>query len=120
MKASWYSQSAGYVLAVALTLVAGGCGQPASEPSGSATPVAESSDDDPSHGGWWCVEHGIPEEECSMCSSRAASDFKAKGDWCEEHNRAASQCFLCDPARAAKFTKLYEAKYGEKPPQPTE
>ena len=71
-------------------------------------------------GGYWCVEHGIPEEACSMCSSKAADDFKAKGDWCEEHSRAESQCFKCDPSRAEKYAKLYEAKFGHAPPQPTE
>jgi hypothetical protein len=72
------------------------------------------------HGGWWCVEHGVPEEECSMCSAKAADAFKAKGDWCEQHNRAASQCFVCDPSRADKFAKLYTAKFGHEPPKPTE
>jgi len=74
-------------------------------------------------GGWWCNEHGVPEEDCSLCSTTAAAKFKEKGDWCDEHNRAESQCFQCDPSRAEKFAKLYEAKFGEKPPerpQPTE
>lgn len=74
----------------------------------------------PTHGGWWCYEHGIPEEECSMCDADVAADFKAKGDWCEEHNRADSQCFICHPELKQKFVALYEAKYGEKPPEPTE
>ncbi len=68
------------------------------------------------HSGWWCVEHAIPEEECSMCSASYAKECKEKGDWCEEHNRAESQCFKCDPSRAEKYAKLYEAKYGKKPP----
>ena len=72
------------------------------------------------HSGWWCVEHAIPEEECSMCSAAAAKEFREKGDWCDEHNRAESQCFKCDPSRAEKYAKLYEAKYGEAPPEPTE
>ncbi len=80
-----------------------GCGQPTSNPS--PTSVADSqpgavdaAGDGHDHSGWWCSEHGVPEEECSMCSSKAADDFKAKGDWCEEHNRAESQCFKCDPS----------------------
>ncbi len=72
---------------------------------------------DDAHGDWWCAEHGVPEEECSLCSAKAAEKFKAKGDWCTEHNRAESQCFLCDPSRAEKFAKLYEAKYGHAPPE---
>ena len=99
-----------------------GCSQQTKQ---SSTPVADASHDeheghdhgDASHGGWWCVEHGVPEEECSMCSAKAADDFKAKGDWCEDHNRAASQCFICDPSRAEKFAKLYEAKFGHKRPK---
>ncbi len=72
------------------------------------------------HSGWWCVEHGIPEEECSMCSAKVATDCKEKGDWCEEHNRAKSQCFKCDPSLAEKYTNLYEAKYGKQPPAATD
>ncbi|GIW93151.1 MAG: hypothetical protein KatS3mg110_1192 [Pirellulaceae bacterium] len=72
------------------------------------------------HSGWWCVEHGVPEKDCTLCSAQAAARFREQGDWCEEHNRAESQCFICDPARAEKFIKLYEAKFGQKPPAPTE
>jgi hypothetical protein len=55
-----------------------------------------------------------------MCSAKAADACKSKGDWCDEHNRAESQCFKCDPSRAEKFAALYEAKFGEEPPKPTE
>ena len=112
------------VLLVSLSVIAVGCGEQASD-SGS-TPVAEAShedhaaDDGHDHSGWWCAEHGIPEEVCSMCSTKAAAKFKEKGDWCDEHNRAESQCFKCDPSRAEKFAKLYEAKIGGQPPKPTE
>ena len=110
-----------------LTLVVlAGCSQQAG--SERATQVAAESHEehDPArgqghdHGGWWCVEHGIPEAECSMCSARAAEEFKARGDWCEEHQRAESQCFKCDPSRAEKYARLYEAKFGHAPPKPTE
>ena len=105
----------------AVAVFAIGCSQQATESDGESLPVAEVSheghDHDASHGGWWCVEHGIPEEKCSMCSSKAAEECKAKGDWCEEHNRAESQCFICDASRADKFAKLYEAKVGHKPPK---
>lgn len=117
MKATLFSQTAMLLLFPAVALLVGGCNQQASEPSGDSTPVAEAAHDDhDEHGGWWCAEHGIPEEECSLCSATAADEFKAKGDWCEEHNRAESQCFICDPSRAEKFAKLYEAKVGHKPP----
>jgi len=126
MKVSLFSQCVMLSLAVAVTLFVSGCGQQTGESGGDSKPVAAAShnddeghaDDDPSHGGWWCVEHAIPEEECSMCSAKAAEEFKAKGDWCEEHNRAESQCFICDPSRAEKFAKLYEAKVGHAPPKP--
>ena len=68
------------------------------------------------HSGWWRPEHGIPEEECSMCSADAADKLKAKGDWCEEHDRADSQCFICHPELKEKFAAKYRAKYGPEPP----
>lgn len=102
-------------LIASIALFAVGCGQKASDTGANTeqTPVASEGHD---LAGWWCNEHGIPEEDCSMCSSTAAAKFKEKGDWCEEHNRAESQCFKCDPTRADKFAKLYEAKAGKKPP----
>jgi cobalt-zinc-cadmium efflux system membrane fusion protein len=68
--------------------------------------------------GWWCTEHGVPEDECALCSAKVAADLKAKGDWCDEHDRPDSQCFVCHPEREAEFAALYEAKYGEAPPKP--
>ncbi len=104
---------------VATTLIISGCAgeKPATSNEGSANSTSVSVDD---HSGWWCAEHGIPEAECSMCSASYAKECKAKGDWCAEHNRAESQCFICAPARAEKFAKLYEAKFGKKPPAVTE
>lgn len=99
-----------------------GCGQQTENAAvdDGSTPLANASQAGHDHGGWWCVEHAVPEEECSICSSKAAAEFKANGDWCDEHNRAQSQCFQCDPARADKFAKLYEAKYGHKPAEATD
>jgi len=71
------------------------------------------------HTDWWCAEHGVPEEECSMCSAKVAKAFKEKGDWCEKHDRARSQCFICDPSLKEKYAARYRAKYGKEPP-PTE
>ena len=98
-----------------LAILFTGCAEkkPAASPNQPASTSTAAVDD---HSGWWCAEHGIPEVECSMCSAKFAADCKAKGDWCAEHNRAKSQCFICDPARAEKYAKLYEAKYGTKPP----
>ena len=75
---------------------------------------------DYSHGGWWCVEHGVPEEECAQCDKSLVAKFKEAGDWCEEHDRPESQCFICSPARVHKFVARYEAKTGHKPPKPEE
>ena len=107
-------------LSASLSLLAIGCGHQATDLSNDGVTQVSSTEDGHNHGGWWCVEHGIPEEDCSMCSTKAADDFKAKGDWCDEHNRAESQCFQCDPKRAEKFAKLYEAKFGHAPPEPME
>ena len=111
-------RSAMFGVLLAFAVMASGCGQQASD-SG-PTQVSEASGDAHDHSGWWCAEHGVPEEDCSMCSAKAATKFKEKGDWCEEHNRAESQCFKCDPSRAEKFAKLHVAKFGHEPPKPTE
>jgi len=95
-----------------------GCGSSTTEPvAGGQGGDGHSAHD---HSGWWCSEHGVPEEECALCDTSLVADFKAKGDWCEEHNRPESQCFLCDSSRFDKFAARYEAKFGETPPQPTE
>jgi hypothetical protein len=70
-----------------------------------------------SHEGWWCSEHGVPEEVCAQCNTKLVADFKAKGDWCKEHNRPESQCFICHPEKEAEFAALYEAKFGKMPPK---
>lgn len=96
----------------------GGCGKPEST---TATMGDEAvTDVDLSHGGWWCVEHGVPEEECALCDKSLVSKFKEDNDWCDEHDRPESQCFICGPKRFEKFAAVYEAKTGQKPPQPTE
>ncbi|REJ65005.1 MAG: RND transporter [Planctomycetota bacterium] len=126
MSRTLIGRSAIFGLLLSLAVITIGCSQQMSDDS--STPVSKTSHDHDKeaheeghgHGGWWCVEHGIPEEECSLCSSKAAAGFKARGDWCEEHNRAESQCFKCDPSRAEKFAKLYKAKFGQAPPEPEE
>lgn len=91
-----------------------GCSNSADEAAPSAAePVAETG-----HNlrGWWCSEHGVPEDQCALCDVSLVADFRAKGDWCTEHNRPDSQCFECHPELQAEFAALYEAKYGEPPP----
>lgn len=70
------------------------------------------------HDDWWCAEHGVPEELCSLCSQQIAERCKKAGDWCKLHDRAKSQCFKCEPKLYAKFEAMYVAKYGKKPPMP--
>ena len=91
--------------------VLAGCNRTPEKP----TPAASSGH---SHEGWWCDEHGVPEEVCALCNSKLVADFKAKGDWCQEHDRPESQCFICNPEREADFAAQYEAKYGKQPPKP--
>jgi hypothetical protein len=67
--------------------------------------------------GWWCDEHGVPEEVCTRCNPKLVADFKAKGDWCKLHECPESQCFVCHPEKEAEFAALYEAKYGKQPPK---
>ena len=108
------------VVGVALS----GCGKAGTDTAQAEKQPAEGADvqtvaavDD---GGWWCPEHGIPEGICARCNSKLAAEFQEKGDWCEEHGRPESQCFLCHPDLEAKFAAQYEAKFGQKPPEPEE
>jgi copper chaperone CopZ len=100
-------------------LFSGGCNkaEPVAENKGKekdkGKPQTDERDD---HSQWWCKEHGIPEEECSICSDEYAKKCKEKGDWCEKHDRAASQCFICNPEFKEKFAAKYRAKYGAEPP----
>lgn len=94
-----------------------GCGKSADKSvavTAAAPPVAG---DAHSHEGWWCNEHGVPEEVCAQCSTKIAADFKAKGDWCKKHDRPESQCFICHPEKEAEFAAVYQAKYGTEPPK---
>jgi hypothetical protein len=119
------------VAALVCSLV--GCGdqgkkaEPAAKAKAKETVVAKADGkkelkEDAKHDEWWCAEHGVPEEICSICMSEAAAKkmFKDKGDWCELHDRAKSQCFKCDPAKFQKYEDMYVAKYGKKPERPPE
>jgi hypothetical protein len=112
------------ILAV-LTLAACGCGgggrssKPA-EGDGKTQAAKDKKETDTSHEGWWCDEHGIPEDECIMCNAKLKAEAKASGDWCK-HNRAKSQCFACNPSLKETFDARYRAKFpGKEPPPATE
>src|SRR6476660_8301572 len=94
-----------------------GCGK-AADKKAATTATATTAVAADTHEGWWCNEHGVPEDVCAQCNGKLVADFKAKGDWCTKHNRPESQCFICHPEKEAEFAALYEAKYGEKPPKP--
>jgi hypothetical protein len=103
------------LLGMAVFLVLG-C-NPTDKKSGDQAKAASTGDDH----GWWCEEHGIPEEECGLCNKAYRDKKKAEGDWCPEHRRLKSQCFKCDPTLYEKvFEPKYVAKYGKKPPRPPE
>src|SRR4051794_20593472 len=111
--------SLGLALVAALVIFGLGCGsgdgkQPPSDPT--KDPKAAKDGEKTKHEDWWCDEHGIPEDECSMCSAKVAKECKAKGDWCDKHERAKSQCFICDPSLKEKYAAKYRAKYGTEPP----
>ena len=71
------------------------------------------------HEGWWCDEHGMPEDDCIMCNPKKKAAAKKSGDWCE-HKRAKSQCFACDPKLKDFYAAQYKAKYPGKEPPPAE
>jgi hypothetical protein len=117
-------------LFAAIALLANGCAQPDNKggdakDSGKGQPVAKADKKDPGttepegdHSGWWCPEHGLPEEVCDLCSKKYREAEKAKGNWCE-HNRVKTSCFKCNPGLREKYAAEYKAKFGKEPP-PTE
>jgi nitrous oxide reductase accessory protein NosL len=112
------------LFALTALLIAGvafaGCGKSADKAATSGSAGTKVAADGHSHEGWWCSEHGVPEDVCALCDTSLVADFKAKGDWCDKHNRPDSQCFICHPEKEAEFAALYEAKMGKKPPKPSD
>jgi hypothetical protein len=112
-------------LLFAATVAAGGCNRSDNKNGtrGKAdASVSKKTDKDGEGGhGWWCEEHGIPEEICGLCNKEYRDKKRAEGDWCETHKRLRSQCFKCDPSLYEKvFEPMYVAKYGNKPERPPE
>jgi hypothetical protein len=110
------------LLAAAIVFTLGSTGCNRDDKSGGPAKAKTETKIETTHAGWWCQEHGVPEEECSICMSaaNAKKKYKDNGDWCKEHNRAGSQCFKCDPKRYKKYEEKYVAKYGTKPKPPDE
>ena len=69
------------------------CSGSSSEPSSehAAGPVVPGSYED------WCVEHQVPESQCTRCNPSLIPAFQATGDWCGEHGMPESQCRVCNP-----------------------
>lgn len=100
-------------------LLAGGCKKEPDKKDDTAAGTEKSGTQAKKDGGhgWWCDDHGIPEDECSMCSAEMEKKFKAAKDWCEKHpDRARSQCFICNPKQREVYAAKYRAKYGKEPP----
>jgi predicted small lipoprotein YifL len=103
-------------LSTALLASLAGCGQTTPDPAAKADEQAPTTTT--AHSGWWCTEHGVPEEICGLCDSKLAAKLQKQGDWCRDHDRPDSQCFACHPQLEAQFAAQYEAKYGQPPPKP--
>ena len=103
-------------LVPALAVLVVGCGSPTSGPAQGGG--KKDKGEEAKHDTWWCDEHGIPEDECIMCSDKLKKEAKARGDWCDKHNRAKSQCFLCEPNLKEMYAAKFRAKYPGKEPPP--
>jgi hypothetical protein len=110
------------VVACASIFTGAGCDKSERQAKAKTDAKGEKGKSETTHSTWWCEEHGVPEEMCSICMSEAAArrKYKDNGDWCKEHNRAQSQCFKCDPTLYVKYEEMYVAKYGKKPERPPE
>src|SRR5258705_4436268 len=106
-----------WIWSVCVAVALSGCAAKSADKPIAANIKAEAQSDS-NHDGWWCDEHGVPEEVCALCNVKLVADFKAKVDWCKEHERPDSQCFVCHPEKEGEFAAQYEAKYGEQPPKP--
>lgn len=109
-----WMRGGGLTVSAAVGLAVSGCGN--AHTAEQNVPATVAGD----HSGWWCPEHGVPEEICAQCSSKLAAEYQKKGDWCKEHNRPESQCFVCHPELQEKFAAQYLAKFGDRPPEPAE
>ncbi len=57
----------------------------------------------------WCVEHAVPESNCTRCHPELIDGFKERNDWCAEHGIPESNCRLCNPALRFPQEGLLEA-----------
>lgn len=66
---------------------------------GSSEPTPEHASESVVPGSYedWCVEHEVPESQCTRCNPSLVPAFQATGDWCAEHGMPESQCRICNP-----------------------
>ena len=95
-----------------------GCEKPAPTDNVKPKTVVKGETEAHDHSGWWCEEHGVKEDECSICSKAVFKKLKPD-EICPNHpDRAKAQCFICDPDLWEKSKAVYKAKYGVEPPAP--
>jgi hypothetical protein len=118
MKKVWMSAA---LLAGLFAVV--GCGQQTAQNTGGdkkGKEVAKAEPKDDGGHGWWCDEHGVAEDECSMCQKDVFKKLKPD-EICPKHpDRAKAQCFICNPELREKHAAKYRAKYGKEPPEAKE
>ena len=98
--------SARIARAFLLIALAAGCSkEPSSKPETESTKNSAKADDDkhapagvkPGSHEDWCVEHEVPESQCTRCNAELIPAFKATNDWCEEHQLPLSQDKIHNP-----------------------
>ncbi|MEW6050389.1 MAG: efflux RND transporter periplasmic adaptor subunit [Candidatus Zixiibacteriota bacterium] len=95
----------GIGIGATVTMVAGGSRSEKVVENPAAAPSNDPARHDPKElrsdssvkGSDWCVEHRVPESECTQCKPSLIAQFKARNDWCNEHNLPESHCRLCHP-----------------------
>jgi hypothetical protein len=98
--------------------IAAGCGQPTASTEKKVKEVAKATEPKEDGHGWWCNDHGVVEEECSMCQQKVFKKLKYD-DICPKHReRSKAQCFICTPELWEKSKAVYVAKMGKEPPEP--
>ena len=57
----------------------------------------------------WCLEHAVPESQCTACDASLIAGFKETGDWCAGHGLPESHCRLCNPGIVFPQERLVQA-----------
>ena len=78
-------------------LLAAACGSSSSVPSSPTDAAHAPAGVSPGSHEDWCLEHAVPESQCTRCDPSLVAAFKATGDWCDEHGVPESQCLKCNP-----------------------